>query len=228
MSAFEELLRLNVNDKIEKKTNGNKELSYLSWSYAWAEAKKRFPDMSYTIWKDENHLPYVYDPNTGYMVFTSVTIDGITHEMWLPVMDSHNAAMKKEPYKVKTKYSEYDVAAADMFDINKTIMRCLVKNLAMFGLGLYIYAGEDLPEGEEEPQRPVQQADPVEEAKARAELMKLIREHNINVEAICKKYGVDRINAMNTEQARHCIAWIESKTKKKEESADAIRAVFSK
>ena len=81
-------------------------------------------------------------------MFTKVTINGITKEMWLPVMDSKNKAMKKEPYTYTTKYGEKTVESATMFEINKTIMRCLVKNLAMFGLGLYIYAGEDLPEAD--------------------------------------------------------------------------------
>jgi hypothetical protein len=78
--------------------------------------------------------------------------------MWLPVMDGANKAMKRTPYTYKVwnrqtkQWTEKTVAAATMFDINKTIMRCLVKNLAMFGLGLYIYAGEDLPEGESEEQ----------------------------------------------------------------------------
>ncbi len=84
------------------------------------------------------------------MVFTKVTIEGLTHEMWLPVMDGANKAMKAKQYTYKTKYAEKTVEPATMFDINKTIMRCLVKNLAMFGLGLYIYAGEDLPEESEE------------------------------------------------------------------------------
>jgi len=66
--------------------------------------------------------------------------------MWLPVMDGANKAMKATAYTYTTKYGEKNVEAATMFDINKTIMRCLTKNLAMFGLGLYIYAGEDLPE----------------------------------------------------------------------------------
>ena len=79
-------------------------------------------------------------------MFTKVTIEGITHEMWLPVMDEKNKAMKDKSYTYKTKYGEKEVAPATMFDINKTIMRCLTKNLAMFGLGIYIYAGEDLPE----------------------------------------------------------------------------------
>ncbi len=143
-SIFETLFNINLNDHIEKK-NG---LSYISWPYAWAEVKKYYPDASYEIKLfGENNLPYVFDENTGYMVFTSVTIKDITHEMWLPVMDSANKTMKSVKYVYETKYRKnIPVETATMFDINKAIMRCLVKNLAMFGLGLYIYAGEDLPE----------------------------------------------------------------------------------
>ena len=80
------------------------------------------------------------------MVYTSVTAGGLTYEMWLPVMDNANKSMKLQSYTYKTKSGEKTVEAISMFDINKAVMRCLVKNLAMFGLGLYIYAGEDLPE----------------------------------------------------------------------------------
>lgn len=139
---FDLLYKQDVNGKTEKK-NG---LTYLSWAWAWAEFKKACPDATYEIIKQENGLPYAYDPNTGYMVYTRVTACGITHEMWLPVMDSANHAMKAEPYEVNTRYKTVEVEAATMFDINKTIMRCLTKNLAMHGLGLYIYAGEDLPD----------------------------------------------------------------------------------
>lgn len=147
-SIFEILSNVNVGSHIEKK-NG---LSYLSWPYAWAEVKKIFPNATYKIKLfGEKSLPYVYDENTGYMVFTSVTIDDITHEMWLPVMDGANKTMKSVKYTYDTKYRKnIPVEAATMFDINKTIMRCLVKNLSMFGLGLYIYAGEDIPESEKE------------------------------------------------------------------------------
>ena len=141
MSKFEELYGLDVNAKTEEK-NG---LKYLSWAWAWAEFKKVYPEATYEVVKFDG-LPYCYDPNTGYMVYTKVTAEGITHEMWLPVMDGANHAMKAEPYNVKTKYKEIPVEPATMFDVNKAIMRCLTKNLAMFGLGLYIYAGEDLPE----------------------------------------------------------------------------------
>lgn len=156
-TVFDELNAINVNDKTEKKKSGGTELTYLSWTWAWAEVKKRFPDAHYEIVM-HNGLPYVYDENTGYMVFTNVTIDGITHTMWLPVMDGANKAMKNQPYTYSTKYNgEKTVEAATMFDVNKTIMRCLVKNLAMFGLGLYIYAGEDLPEVEVEEQKTAQE-----------------------------------------------------------------------
>ena len=82
------------------------------------------------------------------MCHTEVSIDGETLEMWLPVMDGANKSMKKEAYTYTTRYGEKSVDAATSFDINKTLMRCLVKNLAMFGLGIYIFAGEDLPESE--------------------------------------------------------------------------------
>lgn len=156
-TVFDELNAINVNGKTEKKKSGGTELTYLSWTWAWAEVKKRYPEAHYEIVM-HNGLPYVYDENTGYMVFTTVTIDGITHMMWLPVMDGANKAMKNQPYTYATKYNgEKTVDAATMFDINKTIMRCLVKNLAMFGLGLYIYAGEDLPEAEVEEQKTAQE-----------------------------------------------------------------------
>lgn len=146
---FDALSSLDMNDKVEKREN----LSYLSWANAWAEFKRAYPSATYRIVKDPiTNLPYFADERTGIMVYTEVTVDDITHEMWLPVMNTSNKAMKLEPYtykvydKFKKEYVERTVEAASMFDINKTIMRCLVKNLAMFGLGLYIYAGEDIPE----------------------------------------------------------------------------------
>ena len=142
---FITLNNIDCSTKIEQK-NG---LSYLSWAWAWGELKKKHPNATYSIKKfGEKNLPFVYDEKTGYMVFTEVTVEEITHEMWLPVMDGANKTMKQQPYEYKTKYGVKTCEAADMFDINKTIMRCLVKNIAMFGLGLYIYAGEDLPESE--------------------------------------------------------------------------------
>ena len=139
---FQELYSLNVNEYVEKKQS----LSYLSWSYAWAEFKKIYPDATYEVRKDEHGKCYFGDEQIGYMVYTSVTAGGLTYEMWLPVMDNNNKSMKLNAYTYTVRGTEKTVEAVSSFDINKAVMRCLVKNLAMFGLGLYIYAGEDLPE----------------------------------------------------------------------------------
>tara|TARA_R110000796_G_scaffold118062_4_gene231396 strand:- start:4992 stop:5657 length:666 start_codon:yes stop_codon:yes gene_type:complete len=136
LTTFEKLSAINVNAKAEKKNN----LTYLSWAWAWSEVKKVCPDATYQMGETE------YDEALGFMCHSSVTIDGETLSMWLPVMDGANKSMKKEPYSFTTRYGEKQVAGATMFDVNKTMMRCLVKNLAMFGMGIYIYAGEDMPE----------------------------------------------------------------------------------
>lgn len=125
MGKFEEVYAVNVNDKTEKKGH----LTYLSWAFAWAEFKKLYPDATYKV----NPFDGTFcsgNEKMGYMVQTQVTAGEQTYEMWLPVMDMRNNT----------------VLQPKMTEINKTIMRCLTKNLAMFGLGLYIYAGEDLPE----------------------------------------------------------------------------------
>lgn len=146
---FQQLYTLNLNDKVENK-NG---LTYLSWANAWAAFKTVYPNATYRIVKNpQTNLPFFMDENLGIMVYTEITADHQTYEMWLPVMDASNKAMKLEAYtyqvwdKTNRKYVDRKVEAATMFDINKTVMRCLVKNLAMFGLGLYIFAGEDMPE----------------------------------------------------------------------------------
>ena len=141
---YELLREVNVVGHVEQK-NG---LNYLSWAWAWDEIMKKYPNAIYEIERFDNK-PYLYDEKTGYMVFTKMNIEGIEREMWLPVMDSNNKAMLDYEYTYDTKYKKnIKVEKATMFDINKTIMRCLVKNLAMYGLGLSLYAGEDLPEEE--------------------------------------------------------------------------------
>ena len=174
-SVFKTLNAINVNGHTEKKNTGTQELTYLSWPWAIAEVKKLYPDAQYTIYRDENNRPYIEDPDFGLMCMTTVTINGQTHEMWLPVMDGANKAMKRVPYTYKVwdrrngKWQEKQVAAATMFDINKTIMRCLVKNLAMFGLGLYIYAGEDLPESDGDTPAPPAAVAPAPQPAAKKE-----------------------------------------------------------
>lgn len=149
MSKFDILYKLDVSDKTDKKKVEGRENTYLSWAWAWAEFVKVYPDATYEVIKNPQGLPYFAD-QSGAMVYTKVNAGGLEHEMWLPVMNGANKAMKTEPYKYSTQYGEKSVEALSMFDVNKTIMRCLTKNLAMFGLGLYIYAKEDLPEETEE------------------------------------------------------------------------------
>lgn len=153
-TVFKKLTETNVNEHIDEKASGGAtKLKYLSWAWAWDYFKKECPDAKYEI-KEWDGKPYLFDEKTGYMVQTSITACGETHTMWLPVMDSANHAMLDKPYTIKTKFKDISVAPATMFDINKTLMRCLVKNMAMFGLGLYIYAGEDLPEDADEKPTP--------------------------------------------------------------------------
>lgn len=153
-SKQNELRGLDVSNHTKKK-NG---LTYLSWSHAWQEFIKVFPDATYTVHKNDFGQCYFGDENVGYMAYTSVTAGGVTREMWLPVMDGANKAMKKDSYTYQVKdwdeskkqgttvMKDKKVEPISMFDINKTVMRCLAKNLAMFGLALYIYNGEDLPD----------------------------------------------------------------------------------
>ena len=127
-SVFATLNVINCNEHTEKK-NG---LTYLAWAWAWAEVKKRFPDATYTIYENKDGLNYHTDGRTCW-VKTGVTIEGIELIEYLPVMDFRNASIP--------------VDKVTSFDVNKAIQRSLTKACARHGLGLYIYAGEDLPEG---------------------------------------------------------------------------------
>ena len=214
MTKFEELNKINVNGYTEEK-NG---LTYLSWANAWAEFKKVCPDATYEIVKFDGK-PYVYDEALGYMCYTKVTVDGLTHEMWLPVMDGANKAMKSTAYTYKTKYGEKTCEAATMFDINKTIMRCLVKNLAMFGHGLYIYAGEDLPE--EVKIEEAKKKEPIGDFRAKA-LENQLKEWGIRTEYVflMLKSTVNTLSAVTEEQ----MSWINKYHEKIKSSQDEYDA----
>lgn len=121
-----ELLKLNVNDHVEKKQN----LSYLSWAWAWAEALKADPAASFEVIPFDGK-PYMDVNGTG-MVWVTVTMFGKPMTCFLPVMDHRNKP----------------ITNPDAFQVNTALMRCMTKGLALHGLGLYIYAGEDLPEDE--------------------------------------------------------------------------------
>lgn len=127
MSVFEKLNSINVNGHTEKK-NG---LTYLSWAWAWTEVKKAYPEAFYTIYENKDGWNYHTDGRTCW-VKTGVTIEGIEHIEYLPVMDHRNRSIALEN--------------VTSFDVNKSIQRSLTKACARFGLGLYLYSGEDEPE----------------------------------------------------------------------------------
>ena len=133
---FAELYAINVNKYVEKK-NG---LSYVSWPFAWAEVKKLHPDATYTIYENADGLFYHTDGRTCW-VKTGVTVNGVEHIEYLPVMDFKNRSIPVEQ--------------VTSFDVNKAIQRSLTKAVARHGLGLYIYAGEDLPDSEVQEDKPV-------------------------------------------------------------------------
>ena len=126
---FAHLNSINVKEKIEQK-NG---LSYLSWAWAWAEVKKLHPDANYTVYENRDGLNYHTDGKTCW-VKTGVTVNGIEHIEYLPVMNNRNLSIP--------------LNSITSMDVNKAIQRSITKACARHGLGLYIYAGEDLPEDE--------------------------------------------------------------------------------
>lgn len=134
-SVFGKLAAVNCNEHIEKKNNGKVELSYLSWAWAWHYIKSRFPNAFYTIYERPDGVPYWTDGRTAW-VKTGVTIEGMEHIEYLPIMDYRNLSIPLE--KITS------------MDMNKAIQRSLTKAAARHGLGLYIYAGEDIPLSEAE------------------------------------------------------------------------------
>ena len=163
---FTELNAINVSDKTEKK-NG---LTYLSWAWAWGELKKLHPDATYTVYENKDGWLYHTDGRTCW-VKTGVTVNGIENIEYLPVMDLRNNSIPSD------KVTSYDV--------NKAVQRSLTKAVARHGLGLYIYAGEDLPEGEEKPQE--RQTEKPPKAKPSAEIT--CTKCGVKIEPVIAKTG---------------------------------------
>jgi len=162
-NPFEMLQSINCNGHTEKKGGQ----TYLSWAWAWQMVKKTFPDAFYTIYENKDGLNYHTDGRTCW-VKTGVTVNGLEHIEYLPVMDYKNNSIP--------------LAKVTSTDVNKSIQRSLTKACARHGLGLYIYAGEDLPAGEAEAVK--EQMDEavedallsIKEAKTREELVRLWKE----------------------------------------------------
>lgn len=204
-SVFAKLNSINVNEHTEKK-NG---LTYLSWAWAWAEVKKLYPDATYTIYENADGWCYHTDGKTAW-VKTGVTINGLEHVEYLPVMDYKNRSIPLD--------------AITSFDVNKAIQRSLTKAVARHGLGLYIYAGEDLPEGEDKPE-PRPAAKPVEEPKydASAAIKAFCAQAKISTnmfvsiyDALCVQGRTQRIPStkMTEEQCASLLALVKSELEK--------------
>jgi len=185
---FEILNSVDVSTKIEKKNN----LSYLSWAWAWQGLKKLYPTANYKVYENAQEWNYFTDGHTGW-VKTGVTVDGLEHIEYLPIMDFKNKSIALD--------------AITSFDVNKAIQRSLTKAVARHGLGLYIYAGEDLPEGEECKIIEVKEVQP--EAKKwtkptkQQELHQLALEKknpNIIWSEVLKCYNVSKISDLSDEQ----------------------------
>lgn len=141
-TIFEQLNKINVSDKTDKKGK----FTYLSWCWAWGELKKVASDSTVKVYHDENtNLPY-FSSSAGVIVKVGVTVNGLEHISYLPCMDFSNKAKPAEK--------------VCMMDVNKAIQRATVKAIGLHGLGLYIYAGEDLPEEEAKKASPVKAKDP--------------------------------------------------------------------
>ena len=176
---FTELNKIDVNDKTEKKGN----LTYLSWAWAWGELKKRHPDATYTIYENEDGLFYHHDERTAW-VKTGVTVNGIEHIEYLPVMDYKNNSIT--------------IDKITSTDVNKTIQRSLTKAVARHGLGLYIYAGEDLPDGNEAEVEKIK-GTKISETKVKA-LQSKIDADGIDTDRLLKLYKVKSLSDLNEEQ----------------------------
>lgn len=198
MSVFETLNAINVNDKTEKKGH----LTYLSWAWAWGEVKKKYPNAFYTVYENPQGFNYFTDGRTCW-VKTGVTIEGLEHIEYLPVMDNRNNAIPLEKVSCT--------------DINKSIQRSITKACARHGLGLYIYAGEDLPEDEQP--SPIPKAAPIDQTyinTIRAELKRTGWDENEMLLYVSGRQGslVERIEDIPFEEAVRLLQILEKRDSK--------------
>lgn len=173
---FEILNDINVSDKIEKKGK----LSYLSWAWAWGELKKRHPNATYKVYESADGWNYFTDGRTAW-VKVGVTVNAIEHIEYLPVMDNQNRSIALD--KITS------------FNVNTSIQRALTKAIARHGLGLYIYAGEDLPEVEQ----PVYKNEEITNKTYRKWLDNFFFAwgHNNMCEPFLKKYGIQYLDELD-------------------------------
>jgi hypothetical protein len=183
-SVWKTLSAIDVSKHVEKKGN----LSYLSWAWAWSTLMDHYPDSSYTFTDPSTLL------NGTVEVQVTVTVKGVAHTMWLPVMDNRNKS----------------VANPTSRDISDARMRCLVKCIGIHGLGLYLYSGEDLPQA-------VQNAVITEDQAA--EIKGLIEEYDVDVKGFLKYVKSNSVDEMLATHYARAIAALKSKAPKTEVKA---------
>jgi hypothetical protein len=198
---FEILNNINVSDKIEKKNN----LSYLSWAWAWGEVKKLYPCSSYKVYEREDSRIYWCDGKTAW-VKTGVTINEIEHIEYLPVMDFRNASISVETIKST--------------DVNKAIQRSLTKAIARHGLGLYIYAGEDLPECESDEVKPKEKKKVEEFVFATDEQVEELNALGVDLAKMREHYKVGSIKELSKDLVAEVIVKKTLENKKSRAEAD--------
>lgn len=219
-TTFEALLKTDVRDKVKTKGTGNQKQSYLSWTYAWEKIKTAYPSANYKVINAENGMPYFSD-DFGIMIRTEVTVNGETLSMWLPVLDGANNAQKKVPYTYKVKewvnkqwtgkYIDKEVAPATMFDINTATMRCLVKNFAMFGLGLHLYTGEEFVEKI------------TINLSQNSEIMALIQDNKLDLLEFCNIYGMQKPMELHASNFNNAIEILEGAIEAKKSIAEFMK-----
>lgn len=197
--SFKKLKQIDVKPYVKEKNK----LSYLSWAIAWRLVIEVCPDATYELKTFDDGMPCKITP-FGAFVSTSVTIDGITREMTLPVLDGANKSLKAEAYTYTTKFGEKSVDALNAFDINKAQMRCLVKNLGVFGLGLDLYIGYDLPED-------LRIDEKIDNIKV---INDLVKETKSDLVGLLAHYKVQSVSKMSIEQQENAIYMLEKKKPK--------------
>ena len=173
-SVFDVLNDINVNDKTEKKGK----LTYLSWAWAWGQLKKNYPSANYKVYENADGWNYFTDGRTAW-VKVGVTVNGLEHIEYLPVMDNMNRSIPLE--KVTS------------FNVNTSIQRALTKAIARHGLGLYIYAGEDLPEVD----KPVFKNEEIEKMTYNSWMDNYFKNHKSQLAPFLKKYGLSYLEDLD-------------------------------
>lgn len=222
-TTFEKLLNTDVTSKVKTKGTGRQAQSYLSWTYAWEMIKKTYPSANYKVLSAENGMPYFAD-DFGIMIKTEVTVEEETLSMWLPVLDGANRALKRTEYivqvtkwkgvypnKVKDGFEDKTVAPATMFDINTATMRCLVKNFAMFGLGLNLYSGEDFVEKI------------TINLSQNSEIMALIQENKLDLLEFCNVYSMQKPMELHASNFNNAIELLEGASDAKKSIVEFIK-----